>query len=359
MPTIYDVARAAGVTAATVSNVVTGKGAVSARTRERVRRIMDEMGYRPNMLARSLATRQTCTIALILPNIANPFYPEFALEVEHTARRQGYSVFLCNTRNDDDTGRDYLQQLASRRVDGVIVMPGGVGLEDLAAATGSGLPVVLCNWEEQDELPALPMVGVDFFAAGHLAAAHLLALGHRRIGMVADASVPHTRHTERAAGFVSTLAAAGIAWDRTLLHAADSSIAGGYAAIEALMRRPDPPTALFCTNDLMAIGALEAALAHAIAVPDRLSIIGVDDISISAYTHPPLTTISIPKSRIAADATALLLRWLAGDTPPAEAHLLPPALIDRRSTKVAGPGLVVEAPSHGSDYRSLLDPPPS
>jgi len=176
---------------------------------------------------------------------------------------------------------------------------------------------------------------------------------------VADTSVPHTRHTERAAGFVATLAAAGIAWDRALLYRGDSSIVGGYGAVEALMGRPEPPTALFCTNDLTAIGALEAALAHGIAVPERLSIIGVDDISIGAYTHPPLTTISIPKGQIAAEATALLLRWLAGDVAPAaETHRIAPRLVERRSTMSVGPGIAVQAPEPHPDYRSLLDQPP-
>ncbi len=358
MATIYDVAKASGVTAATVSNVITGKGAVSTATRARVEAAIASLGYQPNILARSLATRQTYTLGLMLPNIANPFYPEIALEVENTARQRGYSVFLCNTNNDESIGRAYLQQLAGRQVDGVIVMPGGTSLEDLAAATQGGLPIVLCNWEEQDELPALPMVGVDFFQAGCLAAQHLLGLGHQRFGVIADTAVPHTRHTERVAGFVATLAASGASWDPSLLSTADSSIVGGYAAAAALVRRIEPPTALFCTNDLMAIGALEAALAHAIAVPDQLSIIGVDDITISTYTHPPLTTVAIPKGQIAAEATALLLRWLIGDIPPAEAHQFAPTLVERRSTRAVGPSLEARTPAAGAGYHSLLDLPP-
>jgi DNA-binding LacI/PurR family transcriptional regulator len=358
MATIYDVAKAAGVTAATVSNVITGKGAVGAKTRQRVEQAIAELGYQPNMLARGLATRQTYTIALILPNIANPFYPEIALEVEDTARQHGYSLFLCNTRNDEAIGHTYLQQLAGRQVDGVIALPGGLSLEDLSAATRGTLPVVLCNWEERDELPPLPMAGVDFFAAGSLAARHLLALGHRRIGVVADAAVPHTRHTERVAGFAATLGAAGVPWDPALLWLGDSSIESGYAAIEAISRLPEQPTALFCTNDLMAIGALEGALAHGIAVPDGISIIGLDDIAMSAYTHPPLTTIAIPKRRIAVETTTLLLRWLGGAMPPAaETCQLPAALVQRRSTAAIGPAISIASLEEHDRYRHLLDVP--
>lgn len=365
MATIYEVAKIAGVTAATVSNVVTGKGAVSEGTRRRVQAAIAELGYQPNLLARALATSQTYTLSLILPDIANPFYPEIALEVEHTARQCGYSLFLCNTANDESIGRAYLQQLANRRVDGMIVMPGGMALEDLAAATRDGLPVVLCNWEERDELPALPMVGVDFAHAGSLAAAHLLGLGHRRIGVIADVASPHTRHTERVAGFAATLEAAGIAWDPGLLRRGDSSIASGYRAAQALCALPERPTAIFGTNDLMAVGALEGALAMGIEVPAALSIVGVDDIAIASYTHPPLTTVAIPKGRIAAQATSMLLDWIAsGVAPSSEPRYLDPALMPRRTTAPIWelPPAAISAPREvrpAEPHRHLLDPPPA
>lgn len=362
MVTIYDVAKASGVTAATVSNVITGKGAVSAATRARVEAAIAALGYQPNILARSLATRQTYTLGLILPNIANPFYPEIALEVENTARQRGYSLFLCNTNNDESIGRAYLQQLAGRQADGVIVMPGGTSLEDLAAAIQGGLPIVLCNWEEQDELPALPMVGVDFFQAGCLAAEHLLALGHRRIGVIADTAVPHTRHTERVAGFAATMAGAGLIWDADLLWRGNSSIDAGLAGATTLLRRPVPPTALFCTNDLMAIGALVGAAELDIAVPGDLSILGVDDITMGAYTHPPLTTIAIPKRPIAAETTTLLLGWLtSGAMPPAEPLVLAPHLLQRGSTARVGQAVAISSNSTRQArerFCHLLDPVP-
>ncbi|HVA91258.1 MAG TPA: LacI family DNA-binding transcriptional regulator [Chloroflexota bacterium] len=368
MTTIYDVAKAAQVTAATVSNVITGKGSVGAETRARVEAAIASLGYHPNMLARGLATRQTHTLGLLLPNIANPFYPEIALEVEQTARLQGYCVFLCNLCNDEEVGRTYLRQLANRQVDGAIVMPGGINLDDLVAAARGALPIVLCNWEEQDELPPLPMVGVSFFQAGCLAARHLLSLGHRRIGVIADAAIPHMRHTERVAGFAATIAQAGIAWDPRLLQLGDSTIASGYQAMTALRALADPPTAVFSTNDLMALGALESALALGLRVPRDLSIVGLDDISISAHTQPPLTTVTIPKRRIGAEATALLLQWLAkGEMPPIEPTQIPPTLHVRGSTARVGPGieaplaattraLAEGAPREEETYRHILDP---
>jgi DNA-binding LacI/PurR family transcriptional regulator len=192
----------------------------------------------------------------------------------------------------------------------VIIMPGGLSLDDLAAAARGNLPIMLCNWEERDGLPALPMVGVDFFEAGCVVAHHLLALGHRRIGVVADTSVPYTRHSERVAGFAATMAAAGIVWDTALLRAGDSSIASGYQAVQSLCALPEPPSAIFC---------------------------------------------------IAAEATALLLRGLGGGGAPA-AHAVqhPATLVERRSTAPAGPPVPV--PAHigrerSDAFRALLDQP--
>jgi len=149
--TIYDVAEAAGVTAATVSNVVTGNGTLDDTTRHRVRHVIEELGYQPSMLARNLSARQSYTLGLIVPNLSNPFYCELAREIESVARHRGYSVFLCVTGSDEVVGRTYLRQLASRQADGVIIMAGAVGLEEVdAAAWGCLSPLktlsLVSNW---------------------------------------------------------------------------------------------------------------------------------------------------------------------------------------------------------------------
>ncbi len=332
--TIYDVARRAGVTAATVSNVVRGKGSVGAQTRVRVERAIADLDYRPNLVARGLAHRRSSTLALLLPNIANPFYPEIALEVERIAGEQGYHLLLCNTRDDAVRGRAHLDSLSGRRVDGVLVMAGGVRLCDVRAVAARGLPVVLCNWVEVEHDPLFPGVDVDFRHGGELAARHLLDLGHRRVAVVVQETAAGTHspsHTCRLDGFRAALAAGAVALRDDEVCFGDGTLESGYRAAQALIARPGRPTALFVTNDIMALGATEAALDAGLRVPGDLSVIGFDDIALGAHVRPTLTTIAIPKQELATKAMGILLRCIEGDAMPTRLTLLP-HLVERRST---------------------------
>jgi len=332
--TIYDVARRAGVTAATVSNVVRGKGSVGAQTRVRVERAIADLDYRPNLVARGLAHRRSSTLALLLPNIANPFYPEIALEVERIAGEQGYHLLLCNTRDDAVRGRAHLDSLSGHRVDGVLAMAGGVRLCDVRAVAARGLPVVLCNWVEVEHDPLFPGVDVDFRHGGELAARHLLDLGHRRVAVVVQETAAGTHspsHTCRLDGFRAALAACAVALRDDEVCFGDGTLESGYRAAQALIARPGRPTALFVTNDIMALGATEAALDAGLRVPGDLSVIGFDDIALGAHVRPTLTTIAIPKQELATKAMGILLRRIEGDAMPTRLTLLP-HLVERRST---------------------------
>lgn len=333
MATIYDVARRAGVTAATVSNVMTGKGSVGEETRARVLAIVDELDYQPNLVARGLAQRRTYTLALLLPNIANPFYPEIALEVERIAGAHGYHLLLCNTHYDDALGRAHLAGLSGRWVDGLIAMAGGIQLADVVETARHGLPTVLCNWEEEQPAPDLPSVDVDFRRGGEAAARHLLDLGHRRVAVIVHGTAAHNpSHARRLDGFRAALESAELTVRSEYIQFGDSTLESGYRAGEALIDLPIPPTAIFATNDLMALGALEAAIDRGLHVPAELSIIGFDDIELGAHVRPTLTTIAIPKRALAIEATELLLRHVEG----AERHpghvAVRPYLVARRST---------------------------
>lgn len=333
--TIYDVARRAGVTAATVSNVVRGKGSVGPQTRVRVERAIADLDYRPNLVARGLAHRRSSTLALLLPNIANPFYPEIALEVERIAGEQGYHLLLCNTRDDAVRGRAYLDSLSGRRVDGALALAGGLRLCDVRAVAARGLSVVLCNWVEVEHDPLFPGVDVDVRHGGELAARRLLDLGHRRVAVVVQETAAGTHtpsHTCRLDGFRAALAARGVVLRDDEVCFGDGTLESGYRAARALIARPGRPTALFVTNDIMALGATEAALDAGLRVPDDLSVIGFDDIALGAHVRPTLTTIAIPKQELAARAMGILLRRIEGDdTTPTRLTLLP-HLVERRST---------------------------
>lgn len=335
MATIYDVARRAGVTAATVSNVMTGKGSVGDETRARVQAAVEELGYRPNLVARGLARRRSYTLALLLPDISNPFYPEIALEVERIAGERGYHLLLCNTHYDAAVGRAHLDGLSGRWVDGVLAMAGGLDLDDVLAVAQRGLPVVLCNWEEEHAESSLPSADVDFRHGGELAARHLLDLGHRRLAAIVQGGArQNPSHHRRLDGYSAELERDGVALVPACVRYGDSTMESGYRAAQALIALPERPTAIFATNDLMALGAIEAALDHGLDVPTQLSVVGFDDIDLGAHMRPTLTTIGIPKRDLANEATELLLSHVDG--PDRQPHHLAvrPHLVARRSTAI-------------------------
>jgi DNA-binding LacI/PurR family transcriptional regulator len=339
--TIYDVAKAAGVTAATVSYVLSGKRPVSKATRERVMKYVQELGYRPNQIARSLIKQSTKTIGLVVPYIGNPFYAEMAEAAERITYATGFRIFVTNTYRDEHMAQGLLDDLLSRRVDGIIIFSDMPSLaeeviQSLNAAAETPLPLVLCLWEGDAPICA-PAVKFDFFAAGRMAADHLLDLGHRRIGVVVDATSPDgvtlekVHHFARLAGFQEALAQSSHPLDQSLLASGNSSLESGKQAAYRLLQLATPPTAIFATNDLMALGAMSAAWELGIHVPSQLSVIGFDDIAMAAYATPSLTTVIMRSNIVVEQALDLLFRMIEGKqvaSPP----ILQPTLAIRGST---------------------------
>jgi DNA-binding LacI/PurR family transcriptional regulator len=328
MATIYDIARAAGVAKSTVANVLSGKGSVSEATRQRVLQYAQELGYRPNVIARSLYSHKTFTIALVLPSIANPFYPEIAEAVETTVRDHDYQTLICNTHGDFLVGRQQMEKMISRWVDGYIIMGTSLSSVDIKRYAKQGLPLVLCDWQENETLPDIPHVSVDFRKAGQLAAQHLLELGHRSMAVIGDV----LQQRLRLEGFQSVLQAANIALPADMVMSGDSSFESGYQAMKRLLERAEPPTAVFTTNDWMAHGAIEAAVDSGLSVPHDLSVIGLDDIFVSAHLRPALTTIAIPKAALVDMTTDLLLHEIAGDRAESIVRFVEPYLVLRQTT---------------------------
>ncbi|GCE45907.1 LacI family transcriptional regulator [Thermosporothrix hazakensis] len=327
MTTIYDIAKAVGVTQTTVANALAGRHNVSEATRQRILQCAREMGYRPNVLARGLARRKTFSLGFLLPTIANPFYPEIAEEVERVAQQHDYQMLLCNTHYDPALGQQHLERLVSRWVDGLLIMGSSLDITCILPHFQQGLPVVLCDWQENEKPPAvLPQVSTDFRLAGALAARHLLELGHRSIAVI----VEEPRHALRLAGFRDTLHEAGLLLE--LIQQGYSTVESGYAAAKELLARPDRPTAIFTTSDWMALGAMNAIREAGLSIPHDISLLGLDNIQLSAHLHPPLTTIALPKHALARTATELLLRQIEGKQEQSDPILLPPALLVRAST---------------------------
>jgi DNA-binding LacI/PurR family transcriptional regulator len=328
MVTLQDIAAAVGVTQTTVANALNGKGNVSEATRQHILKCAEELGYRPNILARSLAKGKTDTLGFLLPTIANPFYPEIAEAIERTAGQHGYQMLLCNTYYDFQQGRQHLERLVSRWVDGVIVMGSSMDIADLTAHFQRGLPTVLCDWQENESPQNIPQVSVDFRHAGALAAEHLLALGHQQVAII----VSEPQQTLRLEGFRAGLEAAGLPLAAGMIRQGDSTLESGYAAAKELLAAPTRPTAIFATTDWMALGALEAILDAGLSVPQDISIVGLDDIVVSAHIRPPLTTVAVPKAQLAKAATELLLGLINGGHPDPLFRMIEPSLIVRQST---------------------------
>lgn len=328
--TLRDVARHAGVSVATVSRVASGSGPVKSTTRARVERAMRELFYVP-----PARPRTSTTVGLLVPELANPIFPALAQAIENKATEAGLASILCNTEGSVDEEVAYAQMLLSRQVDGMIfIAAAATDLRHEYRHYGSlieqGARLVFVN----GDAPSIDAasVGVDERAAGELATRHLLELGHSRIGFVAGPA--YSRPTRnKAAGRETALAAAGIDVLELVVHA-EWGVQGGSAAMRALLelgpgRRP---TAVICSSDLMAIGALRAAKEAGLACPGDLSIVGFDGIDGTVWTEPRLTTLAQPIEQIASatiSAVRMLFDQPAGPLPHVTFR---PHLIEREST---------------------------
>lgn len=330
MVRLEDIAAVVGVTSTTVANALKGRGNVSASTRMRILECAQELGYRPNELARSLVQGKTFTLGFLLPTIANPFYPEIAEAIERTANEHNYQMLLCNTFYDFARGRQHLERLVNRWVDGVIVMGSSMNPADIMTQFQHGFPVVLCDWQENEVAVPIPQVSVDFRLAGTLAAQHLMALGHEHMAIIFD----EPQQSLRFEGFHSALLAAGLTLPPEMIQVGHSTLESGYAAAQQIIASPMRPTAIFATTDWMALGAIQAVQNAGLQVPQDISIIGLDDIVVSAHIRPPLTTIAIPKVQLAFEAMELLFRLMQGTPEPPLSRLIKPSLIIRQSTAI-------------------------
>lgn len=323
--TTHDVARRAGVSQATVSLVLSGnpRARVAAATRERVMQAADELGYRPNILARGLVRGRSYAIGVVVPDLSNPFYLDVVTGAQRVAAEAGYAVLPGDTREISSLRQ--LDTLRARQVDGVII--DGLGAATLPHDALSEMKVVVVD-EPSERWPG---VASDALAAGRLAAEHLLALGHRKVAFIGPATDVHGfRMRER--GFFQALRAAGVPLPHPWLRRTEPTVGGGQAGIKALLAAKERPTAVFCANDLVAMGALKGALTAKVSVPGELSIVGCDDVEMASVVTPELTTVAIPARELGARAARLLLRQLDGQEVPAKPGKPLPVRLVRRGT---------------------------
>ena len=337
MTTINDVARRAGVSAATVSRVMNDTKPVSQELRKRVLRVMEELDYRPNLLAGSLRRRVSHTIGLIVPDTTNPFFGELAKSVEDVGFQQGYNVILCNSDYNLARERSYVEVLKAKQVDGFIYIPCSERTDHVSDLLRDWPGAVVTADRLTPELEADSVVA-DNRAGGRLAALHLLGLGHSSFACI-ERPKPLAHIDERLVGFREVLRQRGIDIPRECCVRGGFRFEDGVRAGRALLSLAARPTAIFAFNDIMAIGALQAAREMGFRVPDDLAIVGFDDIPVASYVTPALTTIRLPKYRIGALAAEVLLGRVRGEVEGQKRQtILDVELIVRGSSD----------PSHGS-----------
>lgn len=329
MATMKQVAERAGVSTSTVSHVINNTRKVSADVRERVLAIIAETRYIPSAVARSLKNDRTNTIGMMVPNSSNPYFAELIQGIEDAAFKLSYNIILCNAYDDPIKQAAYLRVLLEKRIDGLILVSSGAdaALADLLQT--ASVPMVLVDRE-------VAGVEADFIESNHeeggyLAARYLVDLGHRRIGCVSGpAELQPSR--DRVAGYRRALAEAGIEHDPAYLLHSDFTSEGGFNAFGKLLALETPPTAIFASNDLMAIGGICAAAEAKVRVPQQLSVVGYDDIALASYSTPRLTTVVQPKYAMGEMITHLLLERIAGGHLPLRRELLKTRLVERQST---------------------------
>jgi LacI family transcriptional regulator len=327
--TIIDVARHAQVSKTTVSHVLSGKRPVSAITRDRVERSIGALGYRPNGLARSLRTSRTHMVALILPDITNPYYPVLARGLESGIEPDGYRAFICSSDGDPDRERAYLREVCDRGVDGIVLDSFHLTVDDLQVATGGLLPLVWIGGTPMEH-PGVDSVRSDDDAGAYAATRHLVERGHRRVAMVDG---PPGSGTARREGYRRALAEAGLPAYPEPSPRTDWTRNGGSRAVASLLALDPRPSAIFCSNDLTAIGALDAAREVALQVPADVAIVGFDDIEPSALVTPALSTVVNPAIEIGRTAARLLAERMTGAYDgPARSITLPSPLVVRQSS---------------------------
>jgi DNA-binding LacI/PurR family transcriptional regulator len=327
--TIYDIAKEAGVSIATVSKVINGKGRISVETRSAVFAIMERLDFQPSVIASALTGKKTFTLGLLVPDVSNPFFAEIARAIEDQGHQLGYSVVMCNTDNKDEKIERYISLLLQKSVDGIIIATGIEKKEILEQLLAKGLPIVLIA----RELPfiAVDTVVVDDYVGGCMAANHLLEMGHKEIAFLAE-SQKVSSSRERMRGFRQTMLDAGLLLNEQWLKVCDYKVEDGNSKTLELLQEDRRPTAIFACNDMLAVGALQAAREMKINVPSELSIISFDNTILSSVTNPPLTTIAQPMEQMGKLAVDLIVQNIKESNHQKQRIVLRPELIIREST---------------------------
>jgi DNA-binding LacI/PurR family transcriptional regulator len=331
---ISAVAKHAGVSKATVSRVINGTAHVIPTTADRVRASIKALDFYPDTSARTLGSGRSHLYGLIISDITNPYFPELVKAFEEIAESHGQDVLISNTDYDPARMERCVIRMLQRKVDGVAIMTSEMEERLIHSFSERRIPTIFMD--TSTAVPGASVVSVDYAAGIHQAIAHLVTLGHTRIGFISGPAALSSARS-RTEAFIAALHAHGLSLAPEHLIEANHRIEGGHRAMAHLLANVAPPTAILGSNDLTAIGAMGAIHEAGLSIPFDISIIGFDDIQLSAYTQPALTTIHVPRAELAATAFRSLFHRTDATTPdtprpPTQAHLIQPTLLIRNST---------------------------
>ena len=332
--TIKDVAKRAGVSHSTVSRALHGSNLISDETVERVRQIAIEMGYFPSAAARSLKTNRSHALGVIVSAIDDPFFSEILQGIEEIAQERGYSLLMAASQRDPQREQAIVQDMRERHIDGLIICSASFSAEQRRKLLEYGIPIVAVNNQAAEEYRY--SIYHDDVDGSRQVARHLIDLGHRRIAYLGNPLSGRTT-LDRLTGFRQEMDATGLTIPDEYIHEIHGGDPeDGLTALNHFLELPERPTALFCFNDMLAIGVLNGLQRAGIRVPEDISVVGFDNIVFSAYTNPPLTTLDQPKHYIGAEAARLILGLLdpliGEEAPNQEIQKLKGKLLVRQST---------------------------
>lgn len=343
MPVIKDVAKLAGVSTGTVSKYLNNPASLKEDTRRRVEAAIQTLQYKPNPLARSMRTGRSNSLAVLTPDIANPFFAEIYNAIRSSAVQNGYTPILFTTADDLEILRDYLSHMSVRQVDGIILcfLDENETIKSFIQDIQSQIPLVLISWDLQ--ITAFSSVVVDVFEGSYKATAHLTGLGHRDIAYISGPENSKISR-EKYNGFCKAMQEAGCPVRPAYKFCGGYNLQSGYRAARAFTMLPQAPTAIVAANDILAIGCLKYLLRQKIRIPEEMAVIGFDDISLAAMYEPSLSTIALPIAAIGGEAVKSLLARIAHPFPRRRAHagktrqvILKTELIVRNSTDQNAP----------------------
>ncbi|NIK68537.1 catabolite control protein A [Paenibacillus sp. BK033] len=327
--TIYDVAREAGVSMATVSRVVNNNPNVKPATRKKVYEAIERLGYRPNAVARGLASKKTTTVGVVIPDISNANFAEVARGIEDIANMYHYNIILCNADKKKDKEIRVINTLLEKQVDGLLFMGGAVTEEHMQAFKTANVPIVLCA--TTDENGQIPSVDINHEEAAYDAVRKLVQEGHKRIAMISGTLQDPANGYARFQGYKRALEDSGIPYDETLVRTGNYRYESGVEAMKYFIDLSVRPTAVFAATDEMAIGAIHCIQDSGLKVPDDVSVISVDNTRMASMVRPQLTAVAQPMYDIGAVSMRLLTKLMKKEVVEHAKVILPHEIVVRQS----------------------------